>query len=55
MPVASGGNKPGLGTNIVEALAKRMDAKVQVTSASQGTEVSIIRAQIAAVPGARNV
>jgi two-component sensor histidine kinase len=51
----SEGAKPGLGTNIVEALAKRLDANVQVASANPGTAVSIVHAQIAAVPVARNV
>jgi two-component sensor histidine kinase len=55
MSAAADGNKPGLGTNIVEALAKRMDAKVQVASANPGTEVSVVRAQVAAVHSARNV
>src|SRR5665213_3200726 len=55
MPAASAGDKPGLGTNIVEALAKRMDATVQVASANPGTAVSIVRAQIAAIHSARNV
>jgi two-component sensor histidine kinase len=46
--------KPGLGTNIVEALAKRLDAKVQLAGANPGTAVSIVHAQIAAVHVARN-
>ena len=55
MPAASEGDKPGLGTNIVEALAKRLDAKVEVASANPGTAVSIVHAQIAAVRVAQNV
>ena len=55
MPDSSEGGKPGLGTNIVEALAKRLDAKVQVAHANPGTAISIIHAQLAAVPVARNV
>jgi two-component sensor histidine kinase len=55
MPADSEGAKPGLGTNIVEALAKRLDAKVQVASANPGTAVSIVHAQIAAVHVARSV
>ena len=55
MLAASAGNKPGLGTNIVEALAKRLDAKVEVASAHPGTAVSIVHAKIAAVRGAKNV
>jgi two-component sensor histidine kinase len=55
MPHASVSGKPGLGTNIVEALAKRLDAEVQVASANPGTAVSIVHAQLAAVTVARNV
>lgn len=55
MAAASEGVKSGLGTNIVEALAKRLDAKVQVTGANPGTAVSIVHAQIAAVHAVRNV
>ena len=55
MPAASAGDKPGLGTNIVEALSKRLDATVRVASANPGTAVSIVHARIAAVDGARNV
>ena len=55
MPAASGGDKPGLGTNIVEGLAKRLDAKVKIAEANPGTTVSIVHTQIAAVPVARDV
>lgn len=55
MPDPSEGSKPGLGTNIVEALAKRLDAKVQVAHATPGTAISIIHAQLAAVQLGRNV
>jgi two-component sensor histidine kinase len=48
MPPDHGSGKPGLGTNIVEALAKRLDAEVQVASAEPGTAVSIVHAQPAA-------
>jgi two-component sensor histidine kinase len=41
--------KPGLGTSIVEALARQLNARVQVASASPGTAVSIIHTQLAAV------
>jgi two-component system, sensor histidine kinase PdtaS len=54
IPDSLEGNKPGLGTNIVEALAKRLDAKVQVARASRGTAVSIIHTQLAAAPVVRN-
>jgi two-component sensor histidine kinase len=41
--------KAGLGTTIVEALAKQLHAKVQVAGNSPGTEVRIVHTQIAAV------
>jgi two-component sensor histidine kinase len=41
--------KAGLGTTIVEALAKQLHARVQVTGKSPGTEVRIVHTQIAAV------
>ena len=51
--VDSKSSKPGLGTNIVEALAKRLDAEVRFASADPGTAVSIVHAQLAVVPVAR--
>jgi len=36
--------RPGLGTNIVEALAKRLDAEVGIADAAPGTAVSIVHA-----------
>lgn len=39
--------KPGLGTNIVEALAKRLEAEVEVSDAHPGTVVSISHAELA--------
>jgi two-component sensor histidine kinase len=53
MPSDSESSKPGLGTNIIEALAKRLDAEVRFASAAPGTAVSILHAQLAAVPVAR--
>ena len=44
----------GLGTSIVEALAKQLRARVQVANANPGTNVSIIHAQIAVVGGKPN-
>ena len=41
--------KPGLGTSIVEALARQLHARVQVADSQPGTAVSIIHTQIAAV------
>jgi two-component sensor histidine kinase len=40
---------PGLGTSIVEALAKQLKARVHVANATPGTEISIIHTQIAVV------
>jgi two-component sensor histidine kinase len=47
MPHASVSGKPGLGTNIIEALAKRLDTEVHVASAHPGTAVSIVHTQVA--------
>jgi two-component sensor histidine kinase len=47
--------RPGLGTNLVEALAKRLGAKVQIADANPGTTVSIVHAQLAVVAVARDV
>jgi len=41
MPAAHASAKPGLGTGIVEALSKQLDASVSVTDADPGTQVSI--------------
>jgi two-component sensor histidine kinase len=41
--------KPGLGTSIVEALAKQLEAAVAVTGAHPGTAVTVAHVQIAAV------
>jgi two-component sensor histidine kinase len=49
MPVGSEPAKAGLGTTIVEALAKQLHAKVHVVGKSPGTEVQIVHTQIAAV------
>jgi len=54
MPTEPYSGKPGLGTNIVEALAKRLEAEVEVSDASPGTFVSIVHAELApaaATPG----
>ena len=39
---------PGLGTSIVEALARQLEAKVQISGTSHGTTVSITHGAIAA-------
>lgn len=50
LPSGSEISKPGLGTNIVEALAKRLDAELRLASAAPGTVVSIVHSQLAVVP-----
>jgi len=42
MPGGQAGAKPGLGTGIVDALSKQLDASVSVTDAGPGTTVSIV-------------
>ena len=54
MPLDSADAKPGLGTSIVEALARQLNARVQVADAMPGTAVSIIHTQIAAVEDERS-
>ena len=43
MPKDHDAAKPGLGTGIVEALAKQLGATVRVAPAKPGTVVAIIR------------
>ena len=45
-----GGSKPGLGTSIVEAVARQLAADVRVTDGRPGTRVAIVHALIAVVP-----
>jgi two-component sensor histidine kinase len=52
MPSESAEAVPGLGTSIVEALAKQLHARVDVHDGKPGTTVSIVHTQIAAVPSA---
>jgi len=51
MPAEPGGGAPGLGTSIVEALAKQLHARVSVADARPGAAVSITHSHIAAVAG----
>ena len=44
--------KPGLGTNIVQALTGQLQAQIRITDANPGTLVSITHAQISAVQSA---
>jgi two-component sensor histidine kinase len=49
MPRDAASATPGLGTSLVEALARQLQARVSVRDAKPGTAVSIIHAQIAIV------
>jgi two-component system, sensor histidine kinase PdtaS len=53
MPTGSAAAKAGLGTSIVEALARQLSARVQVVDLGPGTRVSIVHSQIAAVESDR--
>ena len=53
MPEDPANAKPGLGTGIVEALARQLNARVRVSDGKPGTDVSIIHTQIAAVEDER--
>ena len=46
MPVGENRGKPGLGTGIVEALSRQLDATVTVLDASPGTRVEVRHGQI---------
>jgi two-component sensor histidine kinase len=48
------GAVPGLGTSIVEALARQMKARVQAAPAHPGTKVSIVHTQLQAVDQAES-
>ncbi len=47
--------KPGLGTNIVEALSKRLEAEVEVANANPGTSIHVAHIKRAIAPTARAV
>ena len=49
MPKRPGASKAGLGTTIVEALAKQLHARVQVDDANPGTVVSVVHTHLAVV------
>jgi two-component system, sensor histidine kinase PdtaS len=49
MPTDAASAKPGLGTSIVQALTKQLQAVVEVADAKPGTAVSVAHTQIAAV------
>ena len=52
MPDDIANAKPGLGTNIVQALASQLQATIKVSDAHPGTKVSVTHTQIAAVDSA---
>lgn len=52
MPTDAAGAKPGLGTSIVQALTKQLQAVIKITDAMPGTAVSVVHAPIAAVQSA---
>jgi two-component sensor histidine kinase len=43
-------NKAGLGTSLIQALARQLDATVDITSDGHGTAVSMTHATFKAVP-----
>jgi two-component sensor histidine kinase len=49
MPKDAASATPGLGTSIVEALARQLHAKIQVEDQHPGTRVSVIHSQLTAV------
>jgi two-component sensor histidine kinase len=51
MPQSEAGATAGLGTSIVEALARQLHARVKVADRNPGTAVSIVHAHLAAVDG----
>ncbi len=55
LPTGSDAAKAGLGTSIVEALARQLSARVQVVDLDPGTTVSIVHSQIAAVESGAEV
>jgi len=55
MPADMEDAKAGLGTNIIEALAKRLDAEIQITSANPGTSVRIVHPQNVIAPNVQAV
>lgn len=52
MPAANDGARAGLGTSIVEALARQLHARIEVADARPGTRVALDHRPIAAVRGA---
>ena len=48
--VSASGTKPGLGTSLVKALTRQLDAVVEITSDARGTAVSITHATFKSKP-----
>ena len=48
--VSASGTKPGLGTSLVKALTRQLDAVVDITSDARGTAVSITHATFKSIP-----
>jgi two-component sensor histidine kinase len=55
MPEDAANAKAGLGTSIVQALARQLQAQIKVADAKPGTTVSIIHTQIAAAESGAKV
>jgi two-component sensor histidine kinase len=45
MPAGAGAPKPGLGTGIIEALAKNLDAEIKMGDVGRGTAITIVHAR----------
>ena len=52
--VKAGNTKPGLGTSLIQALAKQLDARVDIASDSHGTAVSMTHATFKPKPSTTN-
>jgi two-component system, sensor histidine kinase PdtaS len=53
MPADAADAKPGLGTSIIQALTRQLNASIKVADAGPGTTVSVGHVQIAVVQGAK--
>jgi two-component system, sensor histidine kinase PdtaS len=53
MPSDAANATPGLGTSIVEALARQLNATIKISDRKPGTGVSIVHAQLAALEGGK--
>ena len=47
MPTGEHKDKPGLGTGIVEALAKQLPGRIRVADASPGTAFTLVHDEVA--------